>query len=50
MHAQVEKEDFEEDKMETLGGDAVDQAGEEAARPPHTELFPIPLNPGCLAV
>lgn len=26
----VEKEDFEEDKMETLGGDAVDQAGEEA--------------------
>lgn len=26
----VETEDFEEDKMETLGGDAVDKAGEEA--------------------
>ena len=48
MHAQVETEDFEEDKMETLGGDAVDKAGEEAARPPHAELL-RPLRLGWLA-
>ena len=46
--AQVEKEVFEEDKMETLGGPAVDRAGAEAdlesrhpTIPHYTPLYPF---------